>query len=81
MRWNWLTPAQKKDQKALRMVQWTRHFAFWPKYDSASQTAYWLEFVWRRSKPRPCASVRPWWIHEYRGGKDAPELKQKDAQP
>lgn len=69
---------------------WTRYFAWWPYHDHSSGMVYFLEHVWARAKnenvytkkfsfrkdqaPIEVVTKYPWnW--EYRGGKDAPEIK------
>jgi hypothetical protein len=80
----------KREARLARAKVWSRMFAWYPCHDEASGMVYWLEYVWTRAMsenqttkkfhyrrdqcPIEVVTTYPWnW--EYRGGKDAPEIK------
>jgi len=71
-----MTAAEKAELYQQSIRQWRRMFALWPKRDLESRTAYWFEYVWVRGvyrKTRHDGEYFERW--EYRGGKEAPEVK------
>lgn len=74
MKWKWLTLKQKHERKRNKLLGWHRIFPIF-RYvrDHKTQTAYWLQPVWRRAirfhsdslDYHMCVSVAEW---EYREG-------------
>lgn len=79
-----------QEDRMARGLIWTRYFAWRPYHDDASGMVYFLEYVWARARnsnhymkqfpfqkgQAPIeVTVKYPWNWEYRGGKDAPEIK------
>jgi len=84
MRWYRVTEKQKEAQRKTAGAIWQRRFAWLPCHDEQSHIVYWMEFVWCRGTDWSYTTVGRWfgsqWYNytewEYRGGKEAPEVKQ-----
>lgn len=48
MKWQWQTVQEQRAATKQRRSHWHRFFAWKPRYDHDSRTAYWLQFVWCR---------------------------------
>lgn len=84
MRWQRLTKGEREELRKKQLGNWHRIFAYTFKWDVGSRTVYWMEYVWRKGSDWGYLGNFPWrgahehnyktW--EYRGGREAPELKQ-----